>query len=423
MTSMGRAGRFWRSIFVIARRDFAAILFSRSFIFFLLGPLFPVFVVAMAGGIGASVSKGVNTQTSAPVLGLALEAQQTEAFLAARERLADRVPDVPEVKVILRLKYSERVLPQSVLERAKEGSPTVAIMSGWLQNPKLTGPEEYIERWQGPVALISAEALRAEAGVIPQVQLNRTISVKADNARKRIRTAQASQTLLFLLTMLLAGMVMSNMVEEKANKIIEVLAAAVPMDAVFYGKLIAMLGVSLVGLSVWGAVGLGIMATGNTFPAFAPPAVGWPMFALLGLVYFSFAYLLLGSLFLTIGGLAATVREVQTLSMPATMLQLLVFFFASYSLGALGEPIEWVAILFPLTSPYIMLARSAVEPAIWPHLAAIAYQAMWVALIIKGGSTLFRRNVMKSGPSAVRGPFARALTALFGRARRSSQSQ
>jgi hypothetical protein len=38
-------------------------------------------------------------------------------------------------------------------------------------------------------------------------------------------SVQASQMLLFLLTMLLAGMVLSNLVEEKANKIIEILAA------------------------------------------------------------------------------------------------------------------------------------------------------------------------------------------------------
>lgn len=401
-TMRSGAARFWRSIMVIARRDFGAILFSRSFVFFLLGPLFPVFVVAMAGGIGASVSSGVSGKTSNPTLGLALEAKQADAFIAARDRLAETVPNMPEVFVVIRLSETERVLPKSMLEKAKDGSPVVALMSGWLQNPKLTGPEEYIERWQGPVSLVAAEALRTDGNAFPEVVLDKTISIRADNLRKRVRTAQASQTLLFLLTMLLAGMVMSNMVEEKANKIIEVLAAAVPMDAVFYGKLIAMLGVSLVGLSVWGAVGLTIMLLGGGIPSFAPPAVGWPMFVLLGLVYFSFAYLLLGSLFLTIGGLAATVREVQTLSMPATMLQLLVFFFASYSLGAMGEPVEMAAILFPLTSPYIMLARSAVEPVLWPHLLAIAWQAVCVALIIKGGSSLFRKTVMKSGPAPSR---------------------
>ena len=40
---------------VVARRDFVAILWSRSFIFFLLGPLFPLLVGALAGGIGQRV--------------------------------------------------------------------------------------------------------------------------------------------------------------------------------------------------------------------------------------------------------------------------------------------------------------------------------------------------------------------------------
>lgn len=394
----GNARRFWRSIFVIARRDFGAILFSRSFIFFLLGPLFPVFVVAMAGGIGASVSGKV----SQPVLGIAMQADDTDAFLAARKRLEGTVAHLPETYVIIRLKSGDQVLARSLLNRAKQGSPVAAILSGPLEQPKLTGPGGTVDMWRGPVSLIAAEARRDAAMTLPTVTLDKTISARADQTRKRIRTAQASQTLLFLLTMLLAGMVMSNMVEEKANKIIEVLAAAVPMDAVFYGKLLAMLGVSLVGLMVWGAVGLTVMLLGGGIPTFAPPAVGWPMFALLGIIYFSFAYLLLGSLFLTIGGLAATVREVQTLSMPATMLQLLVFFFASYSLGAMGEPVELVAILFPLTSPYSMLARAAVVPDLLPHLGAVIWQALMVALIIKGGSALFRKTVMKSGPAVTR---------------------
>jgi hypothetical protein len=45
---------------VIARRDFMAILWSRSFIFFLLGPLFPVLVGAMAGSIGNHVENNAD---------------------------------------------------------------------------------------------------------------------------------------------------------------------------------------------------------------------------------------------------------------------------------------------------------------------------------------------------------------------------
>ena len=70
------------------------------------------------------------------------------------------------------------------------------------------------------------------------------------------------------------------------------------------------------------------------------PAVGWPAFAALFLVYFAMAYLLIGSIFLTIGAMAPTVRDVQTLSMPATMLQLGVFFLATYAISDIGAPVE-----------------------------------------------------------------------------------
>jgi ABC-2 type transport system permease protein len=233
----------------------------------------------------------------------------------------------------------------------------------------------------------------------------------ASEQRGRLRTAQAGQLMLFLLTMLLAGMVLSNLVEEKANKIIEILAAAIPMDAVFLGKLFAMLAISLVGVAVWGAaIGgfIGLSGFENLFGGavdFAnlpAPGAGWPAFLLLAVVYFSMSYLLLGSIFLAVGSLASTVREVQTLSMPVTMLQVLLFFFATLAMSEPGKPIEWAAIAFPLSSPFAMLARAAQYEALWPHAAAIGWQLVRVALFIRFGATLFRKRVMKSGPQGAK---------------------
>ena len=175
--------------------------------------------------------------------------------------------------------------------------------------------------------------------------------------------------MLFLLTMLLAGMVLSNLVEEKANKVIEILAAAIPMDAVFLGKLFAMLAISLVGIAVWtavigGLVGLsgfeGLFGGMIDFSTTCPrPGSAGRCSSLLGIVYFAMGYLLLGSIFLAIGSLATTVREVQTLSMPVTMMQVLLFFFATLAMSEPGKPIEWAAMAFPLSSPFAMLARAA----------------------------------------------------------------
>ena len=58
---------------------------------------------------------------------------------------------------------------------------------------------------------------------------------------------------LWVIIFSVVNMLLSAMIEEKGNKIIEILAAAIPMDAVFVGKLFAMLGVSLVGLVGVGA--------------------------------------------------------------------------------------------------------------------------------------------------------------------------
>jgi ABC-2 type transport system permease protein len=137
-------------------------------------------------------------------------------------------------------------------------------------------------------------------------------------------------------------------------------------------------------------------------PALPTPAVGWPLYLAFAVIYFPLNYLVIGSVFLTIGSIAATVREVQTLSMPATMAQIVVFFVATLALADTGGPTEIGAILFPLSSPYAMLARAAVAPSLWPHLLAIGWQVLWVVLFIRAGATMFRKRVMKSGPQPVR---------------------
>lgn len=380
---------------VIARRDFTAILFSRSFFFFLLGPLFPLIVGIMAGGIGQTVKNSA----SQPALGIAMSATDVAAMQTAHGLLAPRIGHaLPEFTVLEELVPGQAFDPAAEMKRGRGN--LAAILSGTPAKPVLTGPADRIERWQGPVSLVAAQALGEAPKVYPVVALSGIATSSADQTRGKMLTAQAGQTLLFLLTMLLAGMVLSNLVEEKGNKIIETLAAAIPMDAVFLGKLFAMLAVSLVGIAVWGVAGalIGVIA-GQALPALTAPAVGWPLFLGLGVVYFAMGYLLLGSLFLAIGSMATTVREVQTLSMPVTMMQLMVFFFASYSMSQPGSPLEIAAVIVPFSSPFAMLARAAQDPALWPHAAALVWQVFCVAIFVRAGATLFRKRVMQSGPA------------------------
>jgi len=387
--------RILGSAWVVARRDFVAVTLSKTFVFFLLGPLFMILVSGLAGGIGAQVRQGMDR----PQLGVALPAGEIAPLFAAHEAMQDQLAGpVPELVVLARLAPGESFDAKAALG---ENRPRLAaVFTGTLATPRLTGTEERVGQWQGMVATLSAAAREGvdTPAVAPATEIVANSAAKLE--RGRLATAQAGQMVLFLLTMLLAGMVLSNLVEEKGNKIIEVLAAAIPLDALFLGKLFAMLAVSLVGIAVWFSVGAAVvMAGGSALPVLPVPAVGWPLFLALGLVYFAMAYLLLGSLFLSIGSMAATVREVQTMSMPVTMLQLLVFFFASYTVAQPGSTMELLAVAVPFSSPFAMLARAAQSAALWPHLAALAWQALCVFAIIRIGSTVFRRSVMKSGSS------------------------
>jgi len=387
MNDTTRLSRF-EAARVIAQRDFRAILFSRAFLFFLLGPLFPIIIGVLAGVIGGQVQRDANTR----LVAVAMSEADTQALIAARARLAPQIGRaLPELAMA-----DAGTAPEVILR--EPGKNYVAVVGGTLAAPELTAPQPAIDYWSGPVAMLAAEAGTRQVAAYPAVAPRPVATSIAAQRGDRIRTAQAGQLLLFLLMMLLAGMVLSNLVEEKANKVIEVLAAAVPMDAVFLGKLVAMLGVSLVGIAVWAAVGSAIaLLAGNALPQLPAPALGWPLFLALGLVYFAMGYLLLGSLFLTIGGLATTVREVQTLSMPVTMAQLLVFFLAASSITRPGSPMELFAAAFPLSSPFAMLARAAQSDALWPHALALGWQALCVLLFVRFGAQIFRRRVMKSG--------------------------
>jgi ABC-2 type transport system permease protein len=379
-----------RAAFVIGRRDFTAIIFSKAFFFFLLGPLFPVLVGAGAGALGGQVARDI----ARPVIGVNMTGDDGEAVMAARSALAKQIGErrLPELKL---LPPSDDD-PEKLLKNTDNG--LIAVLEGSLEKPKLIGTEGPVEDWKGEMALLSAYAKSGDAIKLAPVETRLVQQSAGSEKQQQLLTAQMGQVIVFMLTMLLAGMVMSNMVEEKANKILEILAAAVPMDSVFIGKLFAMLAMAFLGLIVWTSVGFGLVAlAGSGIPAFPTPAVGWPMFIALCVIYFAMAYLVLGSLFIGIGAQAATVREVQTLSMPVTMVQLLNFFLAMYTVAKINQPMETFAAIFPFTSPFAMVARAAQDPTLWHHGVAIVGQGLFALLIIRIGVYLFRRNVMKSG--------------------------
>jgi ABC-2 type transport system permease protein len=381
-----------RSAWVVGRRDFTATVFSKAFIFFLIGPLFPVLLAGLFGGIGARVA----SQAEQPRVAVIAPASDFAKLAIAREQLGEAMGDRPIVELVAVPPRPDTQAQVRELLASKQHS-VVAVLTGAFDRPRLTGAVDKDGTIAGQLGLLLSAA---QSGPKP-LEVTPTARSSGSVDRTRSITAQTGQMILFFLTIILAGMTLSQLIEEKSNKVIEVLAAAVPIESIFVGKLFAMLATSLVGIAVWLSVGIAAMAmfTHGGAGSIPAPAVGTAAFLILTLIYFAMNYLLLGSVFLSIGAQASTVREVQTLSMPVTVAQVLIFGFAALAVGSPDSPMAIAGAVFPLSSPLVMVARAAEKPELWPHLIAIVWQVLWIALVVSVSARLFRRTVLKSGPA------------------------
>jgi ABC-2 type transport system permease protein len=397
--------RFIRSAFVIARRDFSATVLSKTFIFFLLAPLFPL----MFGGVFSSISTRVAAQNQRPVVAVIAPKEEFVRLTAARDQVGQAIADE---KLVVLAGFSPQgdLAAQQKRLLAGRSPPVRAVLSGGLDHPRLVGALANDPETVGQLRLLIANARAGSVNKEPDLPVNDVATSSGALTTDRTNTAQIAQTILFILTLMLSTMVLSQLIEEKSNKVIEVIAAAIPIDAMFVGKLFAMLSASVLALVVWmasGALLIQLVKHGGvqTLPV---PAVGWPAFLALAVIYFGMNYLLFGAAFLMIGAQASTAREVQTMSLPATFAQVLLFGFAAQSIGNPDSVSGIAAAVFPLSSPMAMLARAAQEPELWPHLVGIVWQAIWIAVILKFGAQLFRRTVLKSGPRLPWWKFGRA---------------
>lgn len=395
---------FLRSAFVIARRDFTATVLSKTFIFFLLAPLFPLLMGGMFGSIGARVAE----QSERPVIAVVSSKGDFARLSSARAQLAAGLDDNSVVQLV-HFDPAPDTAAQVRRLLATRVPPVRAVLSGSLDAPRLTGSFAGDPQAVAQLRMLISNA-RSPLITPTELHVTNVAASSGSLVRARALTAQIGQLILFVLTLMLSTMVLSQLIEEKSNKIIEVIAAAIRIDAMFVGKLFAMLSASVLGLVVWiGAGALLIQMTKNGgVQSLPPPAVGWPGFLALGVVYFAMNYLLFGAAFLTIGAQASTAREVQTLSMPVTFAQVMIFGLASTVIAAPDSAEGIAAAVFPLSSPLSMIARAAEQPDWWPHIVSILWQALWVGLILRLGAQLFRKTVLKSGPRLPWWKFGRA---------------
>ncbi|MFC9966227.1 ABC transporter permease [Nocardia ignorata] len=195
---------------------------------------------------------------------------------------------------------------------------------------------------------------------------------------------------LFYLASILFGMsIAQSVVEEKQNRIVEILASAIPLRQLLIGKVVGNAVLAFGQLVLFVAAGLGglvFLGKADQLGRIAG-AAGW------FIVFFVVGFLALASLWAVAGSLSTRSEDLQSTSTPLSMLIMIVLFAGIFLSGTARVIASYV----PITSIIAMPSRLAEGTAAWwePLIALTLMAAATYAIVILA-EKIYRRSLMQT---------------------------
>ena len=211
--------------------------------------------------------------------------------------------------------------------------------------------------------------------------------------------------LIYMFVMSYGGMVMQSVMEEKTNRIVELMVSSVKPFQLMMGKIIGVALVGFVQLAIWGVMlSIILMVCGSVFGLSAAPAVpavagadaqmaavaqqagggeaAEIMSALMGLpyaelgimfvLYFVGGYLLYASFFAAVGASINAQEDSSQFIMPVVLIMVFGLYAAMYSAENTNGPLAFWASMFPLTSPIVMMVRIPFGVPWWEEVLSLS---------------------------------------------------
>jgi len=206
---------------------------------------------------------------------------------------------------------------------------------------------------------------------------------------------------LWIIIFSVVNMLLTAMIEEKGNKVLEMMLSSSRHHEILTGKLLGVAAVSFTLLMVWGGISLG----GGVAAQQAAAAADMPIGDILGAVldpglllpalgYFVIGYFMYGAVFLAVGSLCDTLQDAQTLMSPIMLVMMVPLFLVMVAADSPDSPIVTFASWVPFWTPFIMLARLPQEPSQVEILTTTGLMIGTAILVIWGAGTLFRMGAL-----------------------------
>lgn len=222
-----------------------------------------------------------------------------------------------------------------------------------------------------------------------------------------IATGFVGAFLLYLTMILYGAYVLRSVLDEKRNRVVEVVISSITPWRLMLGKILGVGSMGLTQLGIW-------VASAAVLALFGVPLVmaqlptaeldgflqylpGPGAIALLG-VYFLLGYFLFASLFAAVGAMCSTEEEAQQAQFPVIMLLIVPFVLQMTTIqGNSFGWMDWVA-LFPYFSPVMMFPRAVASAVPW-WMVALSLVLMALALVATAwvAGRIYRVGILMQG--------------------------
>jgi ABC-2 type transport system permease protein len=191
--------------------------------------------------------------------------------------------------------------------------------------------------------------------------------------------------------------IMNGVIEEKANRVVEVIVSSVPPSSLFWGKLLGVGAAGLTQFLFWavcmalaGLYGAGL--SGSQLPEVSPLLLG--SFVL----YFLLGYFLYGAMYAAVGSAVNTQQEAQSLAFPVTMPLVLAVMFFGAVMGSPDSRLSVVLSLIPFLTPLLMFLRITVlTPPAWQIALSVVLMLGSIAVLTWLAARVYRVGILMYG--------------------------
>ncbi len=207
--------------------------------------------------------------------------------------------------------------------------------------------------------------------------------------------------LLFIPSLVYGQEVMRGVIQEKTDRVVEILVSSMTPMELLSGKILGMAAVGLTQMAVWMAMAGLLLGSGLSQAQAAGldlSTVLRPSVAVWFVVFFLLSYLVTVGAYAAGGAIVSSEKEAQQVLTPVMIVFMVPWFLMMPILTNPDSTLSVVLSLVPIYTPMTMFIRILVsEPPAWQVALSLVLSVATIAFLLKATAKIFRAGLLATG--------------------------